>query len=156
MTRRWPFLAGYEIAGGLWGLYSLGLILPRKQPILPFLFFVAVFGLLVFAGILELRTHRLASRLSIIAQALQVPHIMTAALAFYCYGPARFSFGLTLEDASLSFLADVGGGFRLTFLPDLSTTTLGVNVLPLLVIWYIQRRPKPKTAPRPSPRVVRS
>jgi hypothetical protein len=113
-----------------------------------------MFGLLIVAGILELQTHRLAVRVSTIAQWVQVPHIMTAAMAYFCFGPARLSMSLTLDDISFGALFDVGGGFSLAFMPDLSNTTLGVNLLPLLIIWYIQRRSRTKTAPMVSGGVV--
>jgi hypothetical protein len=147
MIRQSYLLAVYEIGGGLWGLYYVSTLHPmRDRALLLFLLFGAVFALLVLAGILELRNHRWAGHLSTIAQSLQVPHIMTAAIAYFCYGPARLSIGLTLEDVSFQAFLDVGGGFSFALMPDVSGTTLGVNLLPLFLIWYIQRRSKTGTA----------
>ncbi len=136
----WRFLAGYEIAGGLWGFYVLATTLPVVGWRLLFTVgFAVLYSVLLYAGILVLQNHPAARRLSTIAQWVQAPYVLTAILGYSFYGPARFTVGLRIEDATLLSLFDIGAGYRFSAVPRLSDTTIGINLLPLFVLWYLYR-----------------
>ncbi len=154
MERR--VLAGYEMAGGLWWLYDLAVALPtlggwRLLLLVPFLVLSA---LLCAAAVLEFRGHPSARQLSSIAQLAQTPHLATSALSYFFYGPARLTIGLRLEDISILTLFDIGAGYKLTILGRGAEAVLGLNLLPVLILWYVRRLRKRVAAPLTSRGVV--
>lgn len=61
---------------------QIGLLLERPVTLLIFLGFSGLFGLTIVAGVLLWKDHSLGAQLSLVAQAVQIPHIATNVFSY--------------------------------------------------------------------------
>jgi hypothetical protein len=143
-------LGWYQIVGGFAGLSSSILLIAKTDDGLTvlWLFVPALFFLgLGLAGTLLVRGHRWGRPFSVVAQALQVPKLITGVLSYELYGPMTASIGIEPEQLRLSFGFEVGGGFHFTFGTEPASALIGINLAATLVLWWILKRPAIRPLP---------
>jgi hypothetical protein len=120
-----------------WQLFRASSQIGLLIPILVLL----VFSGIALAGVFLWRGHQHAETLTAFAQWVQVPIILSPTLGYYCIA----GIGLQLKAAAIlnwSFYFHLGSQFRVSWGSNDPATTLGVNVVPLLALYWLIKQPE--------------
>jgi hypothetical protein len=138
-------LAVYETGaglGGIWMLLASGQFQLHGPLPLRIFFAIVMAGycaLLAVSGVLLGRNHPVGVRLSLYAQVVQVPQLVTRPLTFMMFTPASITltFG---SNADVGFFLNVAAELKILFGRRPEVTTVGVNLLALFVLYLLKYR----------------
>ena len=119
---------GIEASSGLWLILLLLAI------------GAALFATSVTAGILLLRKHPMAMRVSQVAQMAQIPQLMLGGTAYYFVAGAKFTL-LIYQMFNTGFRVDFGlySQFNFQFGASSGFFIVGINIVPIIVLWLLKR-----------------
>ena len=141
-------VAWYEIVAGLAGVLLALVFAPRivdqlppehrQSAVLVFALIAALFVLLAIAGFLLARGQRSGRVLSLALQWAQVPVVSLGVFRWVFFGGAYLVPAWSPESSTL--LVGLKSNLEINWGPPSPPALLGLNVVPLLVIWALHRR----------------
>jgi len=129
------------MAGAAWGaLLSYSLFSQMVPGLFGVAFaFTSFFTLIGVAGVLLLRNHRLGVPLSLVVQGMQVPVLLSSGASYYAN--AGLGLRLTADSAwNLGFYFHLGTELHYSWLSDRSETTVGINLVAVILLYLLVTR----------------
>ena len=150
-------MAGVQVAGALLGLlYFRGVegTSSGTVRVVILVAFVAFLVALAVGGVLLLRGHRWGVTLSVVLQAIQIPHLTASVLTYSLYGPLALSL-VFQRDWGIRFDAELNTrlAFALGRVPEVPS--FGVNLFAAGMLYLLLRVPRAKGVPIAGGVVVR-
>jgi hypothetical protein len=151
-TRLRQVIAWIQIAGAAWGAPATYAFLTHPTGGLGVLFaaFTLFFTLIGLAGILLLRNHRWGIPLSLIAQGMQLPVLLSPGASYYAN--AGLGLRLTADTAwNLGFYIHLGTQLHYSWESDRTTTTIGINLVAAALLYLLVTRVEEPITSRGAP-----
>lgn len=95
-------------------------------------------SLMLFGGVYLLRADEKSIRLSIIAQAFQIPFISSPAIQYFMFSPVALYFQAG-TNGSVGFDSGFFGNISFLLMTDVNGITVGINVVAAGVLIYLYR-----------------
>ncbi len=145
-----PLIALMQMVGGGWGIIQAINVLGSEMP--PSVFtqlliggVMGLYALHIFAGILLWQQQPLGLRLSTILQALQIPYISLATLSYRLVAPVGVMlFIKSGQTTPIALYPDFDyffpSGWQFDLWPHGEGFFLGVNLVALVIFWYLRRQ----------------
>src|SRR5215467_6533843 len=140
-TRLRLAIGWFEVFGASLGALVTYRIFPQLASAVPWLAlaFVLFFTLIGVAGILLIRNHRWGLPLSLLMQGMQIPVFLSPGPSYYSNAGLRLRLYMD-SHWHLGFYAFFGTQLTYSWLSDQSSTTVGINLVAVALLWLLATR----------------